>query len=49
VTAYRSPQGEVLDIPAEGEQIMRALGWEPVVPQPTPKTPRSTRGRVRKT
>ena len=33
-----SPQGEVLDIPAEGVHAMRALGWEPTgQPDPEPK------------
>lgn len=27
---YRSPSGEVLDIPAKGVAAIRTLGWEPV-------------------
>lgn len=33
---YRSPSGEVLDIPANGVRAIAALGWVPVTP-PAPK------------
>lgn len=34
---YRSPSGEVLDIPAGGVAAIRTLGWEPVE-KPAAKT-----------
>ncbi|WP_416394217.1 MULTISPECIES: hypothetical protein [unclassified Curtobacterium] len=34
--AYRSPSGEVLDIPDGGTAAIEALGWEPVEAKPAP-------------
>lgn len=45
MTEFKSPSGEVLDIPTEGEAAIRALGWEPVKPKqaPTKAAPTSKR------
>lgn len=50
MTQMTSPQGEVLDIPAEGVRSMRALGWEVTEPEPepTPPPPRRTSRRKSK-
>lgn len=34
---WKSPWGETLMIPTEGEHAMRALRWEPVDPEPEPE------------
>lgn len=44
MTAYRSPSGEVLDIPDGGTAAIEALGWEPVESKPAP----AKRGRPKK-
>lgn len=32
MTLYKSPQGEVLDIPAKGIRAIESLGWKPAAP-----------------
>lgn len=44
MVAYRSPSGEVLDIPDGGTAAIEALGWEPVEGKPVP----AKRGRPKK-
>lgn len=49
-TQYRSPQGEVLEIPAGGGHALAALGWELLTPlEETDNKPPAKRGRPRKT